>query len=315
MKRLLFPHTAIEPALAEALKATLGPVVLLHPLPDAVDDQTRQLAQAQQIELVFPCPSDARSLTASLTAYRQWASQHGGRDLASLMGHGEGIPFFDVDAPSRIAAQIKSGKTEPTAGTTAERLRRARLLLMLAQELDTSRRDLVADFQRLEAQERRMLEALRGGDETEPDPIAATGPSAASPPLHMPGVRLGAWAQLALAAEDFWAGDQETLFLTADAEILDQVADQAAAEPLLQRQGLSAVSEQFKAWLAAPQGRAPLAEVAPANPTLYLTLVRLPGLRRREWLRRLVGTSANRGSDPGRGAGANGLLIGLAAVG
>ena len=312
MKRMFFPHTTITPALAKALQAAFGPLTLIHPLPEAVDDQTAKLDAAQQIELAFPCPEDGGRLTAAIASYRSWAAVHRGRDLAGLMGRGAEIPFFDDDATSRIAAEIKAGARVPAAATTGTGLYRARLLLMLAQELDARRNELTADLLSLEAQERRMLEELKGEDEAVLGGIGARSPAPAPPSYHMLATRIGAWAQLALQPEDWWGADPVALFLTDGAEVLDLATEPFAVDPLLERHPVSAASERLRAWLADPQGPPPMTETSPpATPALHLTLVRLPGMDPPGWLRRLAGESSTDVVGPDRDATAAGVLVGL----
>ncbi len=315
MKRVFFPHTMITPVLAEALQAALGPMTLYHPLPEAVDAQTAKLAEAQQIELAFPCPEDGGRLVAAIASFRSWAAAHGGRDLAGLMGRGAEPPFFGADATSRIVAEIKSGHRAPTAETTTERLHRSRLLLMLAQELDARRSELTADWRSLEAQERRMLEELKGEDKAVTGGIGAVAPSAAPAPLHMLTARIGAWAQLALQSEDWGGTSPAALFLTDSAEVLDYVTELSAADPLLSRHPVSAASERLRAWLADPQGSPPMtATPPPATPALHLTLVRLPGMDTPGWLRRLAGLSSTDIPGPDRHATAEGVFVGSVAL-
>lgn len=316
MKRLFFPHTQIEPILAEALQTSLGPVTLFHPLPEAVGDRTDKLSRAGRIELVHPCPGDGATLEMALQAYKCWAAEHEGQDLAGRMRAGSEIPFFDPDASARIAAEVKSGGTVPMEVTDDERLQRARLLLIMAQELDTRHRELAVDFQGLEVQERRMLEMLKGEAETDAGLAElVTGSAVAnSPPLHMLRARLTAWALLALQAEDFWDTNPEICFLTDSADVLDHITEHAEAENLLDRHLMPPGSEGFRAWLANPQGQPPSAETeVPASMTapVSMTLVRLPALAPRDWLRQLAGPSLSAPVTSNRRAESDGVLVGL----
>ncbi len=311
MKRLFFPHTMILPDLAEALHAALGPTTLFHPLPTAVEAQTDRLAAAQKIDLVFPCAEDGGALAAASASFRDWAAEHAGRDLAGRMGRGAEIPFFGEDAASRIAAEIKAGAGAEAGPTATEGLLQARLLLMLAQEHDACRSELTADLCWLEAQERRMLKELKGDDDAFPGEVGASALNAAPPTLHMLAARIGAWSQLALAAEDFWRAAPAALFLTDSTEVLDSVTEQSAAEPLLQRYPVTAAADELQTWLADPQGPPPAAEKVPAAPALRLTLVRLTGMDTVEWLGRLAGKSWHDASGPNPTAASEGVLVGV----
>ena len=311
MKRLFFPHTMIAPELAEALHVALGPTTLFHPLPAVVDAQTGDLAEARKIDLVFPCAEDGGALAVAIASFRDWAAEHAGRDLAGRMGRGAEIPFFGEDAASRIAAEIKAGAGADDASAAAERLLQARLLLVLAQEHDASRSELTADLCGLEAQERRMLEELKGDDDAFAGAVGALPPTAAPPTLHMPAARIGAWAQLALAAEDFWRAASTALFLTDSAEVMDHVTDLLETEPLLRDYPVAAAAEELQTWLADLQAPLPAAEKASAAPVFRLTLVRLPGMDTSEWLGRLAGPSSRDASGPDSKAAAEGVLVGL----
>ena len=310
MKQLYFPHTMIASDLAEALHAALGPITLLHPLPGAVDAQTGKLADAQKVDLVFPCSEDGDTLAAAIASFREWATAHAGRDLAGSMGRGAEVPFFGDEAASRIAHEIKGQAGVDAASAAAERLFQARLLLMLAQEHDASRSELTADLRGLEQQERRMLEELKGDDDALVGAVSASPLTAAPPTPHMLAARIGAWAQLALQAEDFWRTSPNALFLTDSAEVMDHVTEPFTAEPLLRRYSVAAGAEELQTWLADPQPP-PAAEEAMTASALRLTLVRLPGMDTPEWLGRLAGKSIGdaSGSDPR--ATSQGVLVGL----
>jgi hypothetical protein len=292
MKRLLFPYTAIDPELAAALAAGLGPLTLIRPLCEAVDDPYRTLAASGQIELVYPFTDDAAPLTDALEAFRVWAAEHAGQDLVGLLGQGATIPFFDADATVRIAAEIKSGQPAPGDADAAEWLSRARLLLLLAEELDARSRELAADFERLAAQERRMFEALKG----DADDAAALDATAARPlpvpdtAIYLPAVRLQAWAQVARQAEDFRRDRQRVLFLTPSVEIFDLVVEKEDAVPLLERYPLSTGAGPLMRWLDDPGDTPPPDASGFAGPHgLTISLIRLPGTSPRDWLQRLSG--------------------------
>ena len=315
MKRLFFPYTAMAPELAAALNAALGPTTLLHPLPEAVADRTSGLAEARQIELIFPAREDGEDLMTAMASFRRWAAERAGTDLSGLVIRGEAVPFFGADASSRIAAEIRKGAAV-TAGTAhAERLQRARLLLLLAEEFDTRHRELASDLRACENQERRMLEALKG----EGDPLAgSTGQAAATaavPVMHMLAARLAAWAQLALALADQWAADRPALFLTDCREVLDHVCDQTAAEMLLDGHPVSPAAGELSAWLAAPQSPPPVAETPSAVPSIRLSLVRLTDRGMFAWLRGMAGAGVDAAPDPDRDASADSVLVGMVARG
>lgn len=314
MKRVFFPHTSITPALAAALHTRLGPVTLFHPLAEAAG-QLAALTQAEQIELVFPCPDDADMLLAAYEGFKRWAAEHAGQDLAGRMRQGPAIPFFDTDATSRIAAEIRSAGVAPAEAKANDDLYRARLLLLMARELDASRRGLEADFQRLEVQERRMLAMLKG-EAAVADAVGEIGSpmaGAGRTPLHRPAVRIAAWAQLALQAQAFWRADSEFIFLTESMDVLEHVREEVAAESLLNKYIVAPGSDDLCAWLTDPHDQPPLAAVTPVDKTtasVGLTVYRLSGLETLEWLRQLAGEGVAASGELSRRSSASGVLVG-----
>jgi hypothetical protein len=227
---------------------------------------------------------------------------------------GADIPFFDAETTARIAAEARAGAVASVETTPAERLQRARLLLLLAQELDASDRELAADLEQLETQERRMLEALKGEDAFEAA-LGGTGAPArpeTARPLHMLVPRIGAWARLALQAQSFWDAGPQVLFLTDSPDVWAHVTEQADAEPLLHNHGLVPGAQAMAAWLTDPRGEPPPATPVPppaTTPPLGLTVCRLPQVEPREWLRRQSGEKKASGPS-GRAAEPSGVLVG-----
>jgi hypothetical protein len=315
MKRVFFPHTSIGPDLATALHASLGPLTLFHPLAEAAGELVA-LKQTQQIELVLPCPQDADTLLAAYEGFKRWASEHVGQDLAGLMRQGAAVPFFEADATARIAAEIRSAGAAPPEAAAEDHLYRARLLLLMAQELDANRRELEADFQRLEDQERRMLAMLKGEAATADTIATQIGSSMARAghlPFHMPTERITAWAQMALQAGAFWRADAENLFLTENMDVLAHVMERGESEPLLDKHIVASGSDELGAWLAEPHDQPPPVAASPSDsPTasVRLTVCRLPGIETREWLRQLAGQGAVPSDEALRRSSDGGVLVG-----
>ena len=317
MKTIYFPQTLIEPALAEVLPAGFGALTLLHPSREALDEQTAALAETNRCELVFPCREDAAAPGETIEALRRWAAEHTGQDLAGLLRRAPDIPFFDADASARIAAEVKSaGAASSLTASSAQRLERARLLLVMAQEFDRNHHELASDFQRLEAQERRMMASLKGESEALDTAEQGSGQHAeTTAPLYMLAERLEAWAHLALAAEDVWAHDPVVWFLTDNRGVLEQVADQAEAEIFLDSRLSRSAFEDLRAWLSDPQGPPPTVEPPGpfTSPALQLTLIGLPRLSRDRWLLRLAGAAPVNDADTDRPAPVLGVRIAYAA--
>ncbi len=317
MKTIYFPQTLIEPALAEVLTAGFGPLTLVHPSREALDEQTAALAEANRCELVFPCREDTAAPGETIEALRRWAAERAGQDLAGLLRYAPDIPFFDADASARLAAEIKSDRSTSTAVTSAQRLQRARLLLVMAQELDRSQYELTTDFQRLEAQERRMMASLRGKSEA---PGAGEQESGlrpeTTPPPYMLAERLEAWALLALAAKDVWTHDPVVWFLTDNRGVLEHVTDQAEAEILLDRRLSHGALEGLRVWLSNPQAPPPAVETPGPSTSrdLQLTLIGLPRLSQNRWLRWLAGDASLNASTGDRPITASDVRIAYAAL-
>ncbi len=311
MKRLFFPHTAMGPGLAAALHTALGPTTLLHPLPEAVADRTAELAEARQVELLFPLRGDGDALTTAMASFRLWAAEHAGNDLPGLVGRGGPIPFFDAEATSRITAEIKSGRGAATEAARGERMRRARLLLILAEEFESRHSELADDMSAFELKERRMLEELKGEDEASAITVGPSSAGAAAPVVHMLSARVTAWAQLALAAADWWSADPSVLFLTDCREVLDHVTERTTPETVLERYPVASASAGLRAWLADPQGPPPAEETSAATATIGLTLVRLSGQDTFGWLRGLAGARPGATTDPDCDPSAHAVYVGL----
>lgn len=311
MKRLYFPHTAIAPDLAAALYAALGPTTLLHPLREAVSGRTSELAEARQVELMFPARGDGEDLMTAMASFRHWAAEHAGSDLSGLVGRGEAVPFFGADAPSRIAAEIKDGLETREGAARGERLQRARLLLLLAEEFDAHHSELASDLKACADEERRMLEELKGDDDALAETVGLPATAAAAPVMHMLAPRVAAWAQLALATADAWNTDPPALLLTGCREVLDHVSDSSAAEILLDGHPVSPDSEGLRTWLGDPQGPPPGDETPPTAPSIRLTLVRLNGPGLLGWLREMAGAGSGVAPGPDGDLSAHAVLVGM----
>ncbi len=311
MKRLFFPHTAITPALAAALHAVLGPTTLLHPLREAVSGRTAELAEDRQIELIFPARGDGEDLMTAMASFRHWAAGHAGSDLSGLVGRGEAVPFFGADAPSQIIAEIKGGLEPRGEAASGERLQRARLLLLLAEEFDARQSELASDLMACADEERRILEELKGDDDALAETVGPPATIAAAPVMHMLAPRVAAWAQLALATADAWAADPPVLLLAVCREVLDHISDSSSAEFLLERHPVSPTSEGLRAWLADPRGLPPADETPVSAPSIRLTLVRLNGQGLRGWLRGMAGVGSGAVPDPGDDPSAHAVLAGM----
>lgn len=315
MKPIFFPHTSIDPALAAALSAIFGPVTLFNPLAEATG-QLAALEQARQIELVLPCPDEADMLVAAHEGFKSWAREHKGQDLAALLQQSPVIPFFDANAAARIAAEIRSPAKAPAETTDEDRLQRACLLLLMAQELDARRRELESDFNRLESQERRMLAMLKGEVEVDDATGVESGErssGAGGSSLHMASARITAWARLALEADAFWRENTETIFLTASPDVYANVRDQVETDDVLAEHLVLPGSDRLSAWLADPQGPPPTSAVPAPNttpPAFALTVVRLPRLGPLQWLRRLAGERAPASDNHAWRSSTSGFMMG-----
>jgi hypothetical protein len=321
MKTIYFPQTLIAPALAEVLPAGFGPLTLLQPSREGLDEPTAALAETNRCELVFPCREDAAAPGETIEALRRWAAEHAGQDLAGLLRRAPAQPFFDADASARIAAEVKSGGAASPATSPAQRLERARLLLVMAQEFDRSHHELASDLQRLEAQERRMMALLKGeSDAPGVDEHRVGMPPETAPLSYMLAERLEAWAQLALAAEDVWAQDPVVWFLTNNREVLAHIMDQVEAEILLDSRLSGGALASLAAWLSAPQGLPPSVELPEESPgpstslDLQLTLIGLPRLSRDRWLQWLAGNAPLNASAADRPASASSVWVAHAAL-
>ncbi|MGD9330409.1 MAG: hypothetical protein PVJ53_03800 [Desulfobacterales bacterium] len=231
MKTIYFPHTYLDSRQAKEMAALWGPLTLLQPSPEIDWAGAAPLQAAGLIERVSVPDDPPQPLHDILQALQQWALQHSGGDLATMIEQGREIPYFPDHASSRIVAEIRKGGREKAGRTTAdpsEKRFRAQLLLAMAQAFDRQQAELAREIKTLAAQEDEMMALLKG----EPVFAAHTSRAVWTPAGDVPdlqiSLRLKAWARLmaaVIALEGFPGAVSETLFLTPCREVLAQVKE------------------------------------------------------------------------------------------
>ncbi|GEM_PF-2070183 len=230
MKIVYFPDTTIAPRQAQMLAALWGPVTLLQPSPDSCLPETKALLEKGLLETLMPPAVCGGSVQDVMGDFKQWAAQHSGDDLASMMEQGQGIPFFSSQSSAQIVAEIRKGGDLPERtpdDRPDQRIFQAQLLLAMAQEFDLQQRELARDMAALAHKEKEMMVLLKGeaGGEAERAASGGMRPSAGSDPTL--SLRLKAWARVIQTVPE-WAstfGASEVLFLTDRRSVLEHIRE------------------------------------------------------------------------------------------
>ncbi len=189
MKAALFPHTDPPEAWAGPLQELFTEVFVYRP------DHRPPGGKAAAFSWILSPEEDSGQIEAEVRAWRSWAALHsGGTGLAAarraLGDEGDG-----AEEPGALAARIRGTGPRP-AGGGGHALRRARVLLLLAEQADRDRREAARILARGEAQWRRLVAAISG------DPSPPAEPPAGDPgeeAAEQAAARLASWARLYLA--------------------------------------------------------------------------------------------------------------------
>jgi len=199
MRILYFPYTFVPGPVAEALSAFFRRLEVLRPAGGSPSEVPAGPGPPA-IEAFTPAGGDEPLIAAALSAYRSWARERRGSDLASLAAGGDEVPFFGAASVERIRTEIRK-RMEGSGGSrgpAAEALLRDRVFLALAEDFDRETAALRAGWARLGAEEAALL-ALIGGEGAQA-PGGSWGPL---PPeeagAFMIAERISAWARLAAA--------------------------------------------------------------------------------------------------------------------
>ncbi|MCF8081374.1 MAG: hypothetical protein K9K88_19020 [Desulfobacterales bacterium] len=229
MNAVLFPFSWISPAQLSALEAFSVRPVVLAPSEGKIPPELLKWQTAGRIEIVVPLRGDDDRLERFLREYRSWADAHRGTDISlARILEGE-IPFFDDSHVAQIRSEIRRGRSG--AGEVAgpdQRLTRARLFLLMAQEYDRQSREIEQDLEKLQGLESAMFTELHEGRRL-PGLKGLDAPAAAfDSGRFMTEERIRAWCRLYLAS-----GPAETaarMLVTPSRAVLEAVLE-AAPDP------------------------------------------------------------------------------------
>ena len=226
MNAIVFPFTWISSAQLSALEAfSVRPAVFL-PSDRGIAEELLKWHEAGRIDLAIPVKGDGDRMAHLLRDYQGWADAHRGADI-SLSRIMEGkIPFFDEAHVARIRSEIRRGPEKGVdSADPAQRLTRARLFLLIAQQFDYQSREIEQELENLKGVESAMFSELHEGRKP-------TGPkgrkvSAAAPDTgrFMTEERIRAWSRLYLASEVGETGQK--MFVTSSRDVLETVLDAA----------------------------------------------------------------------------------------
>jgi len=229
LNAVLFPFSWISPAQLSALEALSIRPVVLTPSEGKITPDLLKWQAAGRIEILVPLRGDDDRLGRFLREYRSWADAHRGTDISlARILEGE-IPFFDDSHVARIRSEIRRGRSGAGEGAGPDqRLTRARLFLLMAQEYDRQSREIEQDLENLQGLESAMFTELHEG--RRPPGFKGLDASAAAfdPGRFMTEERIRAWGRLYLAS-----GPAETaagMFVTPSRAVLEAVLE-AAPDP------------------------------------------------------------------------------------
>lgn len=224
MTPIYFPFSLLS-SRAAAYLGTCFPVVGLYLPSESVRDQV--VAFVGRPDFVEPRVPEACLDRAVEDLYRsamQWKEATVGADLSfQKVWEKDRAPFFDETTISYLRKNIMRQGAMPEEGPAD--LLSARLFLRLALDHDLRKAELIQGINTLEAQEKNLFEALRGGDE-EADDLSdgVLGRTVAEhsddPGTHMVAERMRAWS--VVAASDTEASG---IFITDSGAVCEHIQE------------------------------------------------------------------------------------------
>ncbi len=308
MTPIYFPYTYMSSRTADLLASLFKRVVMHLPCASDTPAETRSLADSGWLDVRIPVKNGEEELAAGLTNYKIWADAHlGGRgaDPALIKLHGESLPFFDDQRPSRIKADVLGRTTSDQPGETpgdeeAASLLKARIFLCMAQEFDAQRDEVNRRISSVEKMERDLMSRLKGGEEVLKMGSVGGAPNGAGsdggPTGERLAERLEAWGRLALMDPSLDEPEPAAFFLTTSREGFETTVEAATGrewgdpfDPLpeldAEADGELAWMDRLDAylnalvrgvWTAPAAGRIEVPEGERAGGRLSLSLVLIP---------------------------------------
>lgn len=259
MTPVYFPFTHLSPRAAAALQAHFEAIALLRPFGGPLPPGMQALERRGFLKVWTPVGDDEEAPAAVLRRLQEWGQRHaGGAGPATAFWH-ERVTGGEPSA-FELAARIKRRPTSANGASQAERLRAARVFLLLAQELDREEEELLQRLASHDQQNARLLEGLMGRAEPGPSPRESAG---ASPhETHRLADRLAAWARLFAEREC----PRPVLVTTAAAVVEHLLETGVGARRLPAAAGhgpAGALIPELAQWAAAPAER--IATLPPAD--------------------------------------------------
>ena len=231
MTPIYFPHTYLSRPVMEAVQACFSPVVLYQPSAMGIPPPLREWEKTGQVELRVPVPAEEEKLASLLTDFRNWAALHRdkrGIDLAYFRARKDRWPFFDETSGAWILADIK-GKNRTETPSHETRLLTARLLLLIAQEMDAQNDSLLTDLRRADEMEKSLFRHMRGDEAISRQETGALQAEPGTGADYMIKERIGAWALLAAVDAAQKGPDAAGIFVTASRSVAAHLTESGPA--------------------------------------------------------------------------------------
>ncbi len=226
---IYFPFTCIPHAVAEGLNICFGRTVIYQPSLLKMSSEMHKLDEEKLIAVRRPVSGDESKLRGVVKAYRQWAENHQGSELAFFKTQKDKAPFFEDTAVQQIRSDVRRRAAGEAEMPPPDYLFNARMFLSIAQAYDEQHMALDSDLADLQALEQEMLKNIRGSEDDEDQEMAARlARSHEDAGEYLTESRIRAWARLAL--HDPEAGG---LYVTDSRAVLDWITDNVPAVELV----------------------------------------------------------------------------------
>jgi len=224
MKPIYFPFTFVQDAVAQALAACCGPVIVYQPLDGCLPEPMQPLVDRGLIDIRVPVTGDEHLLQKAVADYQSWARlQLRDSGSAFLKAGWDRRPLFDTSAPSQIAAEIKARRGVKAQPGRNPALLAARMFLYFAQQFDSQKGGVDDVLQQCLRKEQSLMRQLQP-QETGAAPADWSAASAHADDLddYMLEARMEAWARLRLSDSQ-----PASLFVTHRRSALEHVLEYA----------------------------------------------------------------------------------------
>jgi hypothetical protein len=202
MKPIYFPFTYLPADVMGTLGVFFSQIAVYQPSDLPIPEEMAAWAQSGKLTVRIPLNAGSANLAQAAKAYRVWAAQHQGSELAFFKTAKDAIPFYDESSVHEIRSEIRHKQDERNRITQPSSeadglLMQARLFLQMAQEFDAEQWAIRHSLNTQAAMERDMMKSLQGETEAA-DPQAGPEATADSgrPGDYMIAARMAAWRSL-----------------------------------------------------------------------------------------------------------------------